>query len=650
MCGFAGWFDSSRSTPRDRLRSVVALMNDTLRHRGPDSSGDWVAAELSLAIGHRRLAILDLTPAGHQPMLTPDGRFVLSFNGEIYNHATVREELSALGWTFRGHSDTETLLYAIASWGATAALQRFVGMFAIAVADVQKGELTLARDRLGEKPLYYGWAGSAFVFGSELKSLRAHPQFSNRLSNTALSLYLNHNYIPGPLSVYEGIFKLDPGTCLTLNLKDLRPGALPTPEPYWRLADHVLPREDLPSEETALSELDRLLRDAVKGQMMADVPLGAFLSGGIDSSLIVAMMQEQSSRPVKTFTIGFEQENFNEAKYARRIADHLRTDHTEMIVSGAEALAVIPKLPTIYDEPFSDSSQIPTCLVSALARKSVTVSLSGDAGDELFSGYPRYSHAERIWKKLARIPRPARSLISRTIDFTPQPVFNAGAAALRPVFSSGMLRSGFPDYMRRLSGMLNAGTVDHIYHDLICRHRVRDLLPNFDNGTTLRTLRDFISEATGRQRMMAFDTVHYLPDDILVKVDRAAMAVSLETRVPLLDHRVVEFAFGLPMELKYKNGQPKWVLRKLLSRRVRLEMFERPKMGFGVPMGEWLRGPLREWGEDLLSVQALRDTGVLNPPAVRRRWEEHIGGQSEDWSYRLWDILMLQAWLKTARA
>src|ERR1041385_8448950 len=404
MCGFAGWFDSSRSSAHDRLRSVALKMNDALRHRGPDSSGDWVSADLSLAIGHRRLAILDLTPAGHQPMLTPDGRFVLSYNGEIFNHLTVREELSGLGWNFRGHTNCRTPRYAIATWGVSAAIRRFIGMFAIAVADAQKGELTLVRDRIGEKPLYYGWAGSAFVFGSELKSLRAHPQFNNELSNTALSLYLNHNYIPGPLSVYEGIFKLDPGTCLTLNLKELRPGAVPAPKPYWRLADHVVPRKEATGEEVSLSELDRLLRDAVKGQMMSDVPLGAFLSGGIDSSLIVALMQEQSARPVQTFTIGFEQEQFNEAKYARRIADHLRTDHTELIVSGAEAMAVIPKLPTIYDEPFSDSSQIPTYLVSALARKSVTVSLSGDAGDELFSGYPRYSHADRIWQKLARIP------------------------------------------------------------------------------------------------------------------------------------------------------------------------------------------------------------------------------------------------------
>jgi asparagine synthase (glutamine-hydrolysing) len=649
MCGFAGWFDSSRSAPHDRLRSVVALMNDTLRHRGPDSSGDWVSSDLSLAMGHRRLAIVDLSPAGHQPMSTPDGRFVLSYNGEIYNHAVVREELSAMGWGFRGHSDTETLLYGIAAWGVRAALQRFIGMFAIAVADVQKAELTLARDRLGEKPLYYGWAGNAFVFGSELKSLRAHPQFNNGLSNTALSLYLQHNYIPGPLSVYEGIFKLDPGTCLTLNLSELRPGSLPKPTPYWRLADHASPRGDAPAEETVVSDLDCLLRDAVKGQMMADVPLGAFLSGGIDSSLIVALMQEQSSRPVKTFTIGFEQEKFNEAMYARRIAEHLHTDHTELMVAGPQALAVIPKLPAIYDEPFSDCSQIPTYLVSELARKSVTVSLSGDAGDELFSGYPRYSFAERIWQKLSRIPRTGRQLISRTIDFTPAPLLNAAAAALRTVVSSNILRFGFADRMRRFSGVLSDASVDEVYYDLLRRHRVPDLLPHFDGKTTLRTLRDFLPGTAGRQRMMAFDTLHYLPDDILVKVDRAAMAVSLETRVPLLDHRVVEFAFRLPMEFKFRNGQPKWILRKLLSQRVPLEMFERPKMGFGVPMGEWLRGPLRDWGEDLLSVQALRGTAVLNPPAVRLRWEQHLNGRC-DWEYELWDILMLQAWLKFARS
>jgi asparagine synthase (glutamine-hydrolysing) len=647
MCGFAGWFDSSRSTAHDRLRSVALKMNDALRHRGPDSSGDWISADLSLAIGHRRLAILDLSPAGHQPMCTPDGRFVLSYNGEIYNHASVREELSALGWTFRGHSDTETLLYAIATWGVSAAIQRFIGMFAIAVADVQMGELTLVRDRLGEKPLYYGWAGSAFVFGSELKSLRAHPHFDNRLSNTALSLYLRHKYIPTPLSVYEGIFKLTPGTCLTLNLRELRPGALPDPAPYWRLADYVLPREDV-AEESSLSELDRLLREAVKLQMMADVPLGAFLSGGIDSSLIVALMQEQSARPVKTFTIGFEQEQFNEAKYGRRIADHLHTDHTEMIVSGAEAMAVIPKLPTIYDEPFSDSSQIPTYLVSALARKSVTVSLSGDGGDELFSGYLRYSDAERIWRKLARIPQPARHLVSKIIDLTPAPLLNAGAAALRTVVPSDLLRSGFANRMQGLSAMISVGNVDEVYYDSIRRSRVRDLLPHFDDRTTLRTLRDFLPGTVGRQRMMAFDTVHYLPDDILVKVDRAAMAVSLETRVPLLDHRVVEFAFRLPMHLKYKDGQPKWIIRKLLSRRVPMEMFERPKMGFAVPLAEWLRGPLRAWGEDLLSRQSLRDTGVLNAPGVRRRWEQHLSGEC-DWHSQLWDILMLQAWLKGAR-
>jgi asparagine synthase (glutamine-hydrolysing) len=647
MCGFAGWFDSSHSCAPDRLLSVVQKMNDALRHRGPDSSGTWVSSDLSLAIGHRRLSILDLSPAGHQPMLTPEGRFVLSYNGEIYNHATVREELSAQGWTFRGHSDTETLLYAIATWGVSAAIQRCIGMFAIAVVDTQKGELTLVRDRLGEKPLYYGWSGNAFLFGSELKSLRAHPQFCNGLSNTALSLYLQHNYIPTPLSVYEGIFKLDPGTRLTLNLNELRPGSLPKPVPYWCLADYVSPRADAPSEETTLADLDQLLRDAVKGQMMADVPLGAFLSGGIDSSLIVALMQEQSARPVKTFTIGFDQEQFNEAKYARRIAEHLCTDHTEMIVSGAEAMAVIPKLPAIYDEPFSDSSQIPTYLVSALARKSVTVSLSGDAGDELFSGYPRYSHAEQIWQKLSSIPRSARPLLSKTIDFAPSSLLNAGATVLRTFVSSEISQSTFADRMRRLSGILKNGSIDQVYYDSVRMYPVNDLLPHFDEITTLCTLRNFLSGTSGRQRMMAFDMVHYLPDDILVKVDRAAMAVSLESRVPLLDHRVIEFAFRLPMNLKYREGQPKWILRKLLSRRVPMEMFERPKMGFGVPMSAWLRGPLRDWSEDLLSVESVRAAGVLDPMAVRRRWNEHLCGQRDDWHYQLWGILMLQAWLQT---
>ncbi|MDD2767544.1 MAG: asparagine synthase (glutamine-hydrolyzing) [Methylococcus sp.] len=665
MCGFTGFID--RSLPAsDRLAETVRRMTGTLRHRGPDDEGLWADPEHGIALGHRRLAIVDLSAAGHQPMLSADGRYVIAFNGEIYNFRELRQRLEAEGATeWLGHSDTEVALAAVHRWGVGKALAAFVGMFALALWDREKKALYLARDRLGEKPLYFGWAGRTFLFGSELKSLRVHPAWTGSIDRGALALYLRHNCVPAPYTIHPGIFKLMPGALLRIEAEraDSCPwasGAVPLPpfdapgcsyRTYWSardIAEQGLAQPFQGTEREAADELDRLLRQAVRGQMVADVPLGAFLSGGIDSSTVAALMQAQSPRPVKTFTIGFREDGYDEAGHARAVAAHLGTEHTELYVSADEALSVIPKLAEVYDEPFGDSSQIPTLLVAQLARRHVTVALSGDGGDELFGGYNRYIWAPEIWRKAGRIPRPIRSAAANLMRLVPPAAWNrlwSAAALLVPP----RLRYAAPgDKLHKLAGALSARQPDDIYLDLVSHWKhPADLVRSAAEPLTALTNPARSPALAGfEQRMLLLDLLSYLPDDILAKIDRAAMSVSLEGRVPLLDHRVVEFAWRLPLSMKIRNGQGKWLLRQVLGRYVPEDLYERPKMGFGIPLDSWLRGPLRDWAEHLIGAERLSRDGLLDPAPIRRAWREHLSGRS-NLAYPLWDVLMFQAWLDT---
>lgn len=665
MCGFAGFLDRSENTSAEALAEIVGRMNDTLFHRGPDDGGVWTDSTACVALGHRRLSILDLSAAGHQPMISRSGRFVVAFNGEIYNHLDIRRELEAgieevdhplfdrphsghqpTAPAWRGHSDTETLLAAVEAFGVGEALKKFVGMFAFALWDRHDKVLYLARDRMGEKPLYYGWQGNILLFGSELKAFKAHPAFRAAIDRDALTLFLRHNYIPAPFTIYQGIKKLPPGTYLALGLHryDNHPVS------YWTARDAVLRGQMQPfagSDEEAVAALDGLLRQAVAGQMMADVPLGAFLSGGFDSTTVVALMQAQSSRPVKTFTIGFNETAFNEAEHAKAVAQHLGTEHTELYVTPEEAMAVIPKLPALYDEPFADSSQIPTFLVSQLARQHVTVSLSGDGGDELLGGYKRYFWAVNLWRRIRYLPTGARAALAALLTLVPPHSWNAVLRGMGFMLPEALRLSMPGDKIHKLASMLGARNPEGIYFDMVSHWKepARVVRGAEEPRTVLNDpvqwaeLRDF------EQRMMYMDMVSYLPDDILVKVDRAAMGVSLETRVPLLDHRVVEFAASLPLSMKMRDGQGKWLLRQVLYRYVPQEIMDRPKMGFGVPVDSWLRGPLKDWAEGLLDRKRLKQEGYFNPALVREKWAEHLSGR-RDRSYYIWDILMFQAWLE----
>ena len=651
-------------------------MSDTLAHRGPDDAGAWVDAAAGLALGHRRLAVLDLSPAGHQPMHSASGRFVIAFNGEIYNHADLRGELQSRGAApaWRGHSDTETLLAGFEHWGIEATLKRAVGMFALALWDRAERRLYLARDRFGEKPLYYGRVGGAFVFGSELKALRAYPGFVNPVSREALRQYFRFMYVPAPLSIYDGIYKLPPGCLLTLTAEGLERGAdlgsvpllhsgasAPSSiretggislRPYWSLGDAVATgaRARLSDEGEALDALEGALREAVRVQSLADVPLGAFLSGGVDSSTIVALMQQQASRPVRTFTVGFEEAGFDESSHARAVARHLGTDHSELFVTAAEARAVIPLLPVMYDEPFADSSQIPTHLVCRAARQQVTVALSGDAGDELFGGYNRYFWAPRIWSRVARLPYPARQALAAALQSA------APSAWDRLLGRAGVVRPG--EKLHKLGRALRGvRSLDDLYWNLVSEWPdPAGLVVSGEGGGSGARGAGSISDYPAREseiadvldpveRMMFRDALGYLPDDILCKVDRAAMAVSLETRVPFLDHRVAELAWRLPVSMKVRGNAGKWALRQILYRHVPRELIERPKAGFALPVGQWLRGPLRDWAEALLDAGRLGREGYLEPGLVRAAWSEHLGGRY-DRIPRVWSLLMFQSWLE----
>jgi asparagine synthase (glutamine-hydrolysing) len=568
---------------------------------------------------------------------------VLSYNGEIYNHEELRAELDSVGGGFdwRGRSDTESLLAALRHWGVEEALKHLNGMFAFALWDSVERVLFLARDRMGEKPLYYGRSGSAFSFGSELKALTVHPQWHGEINRDVLALYMRHNYVPAPWSIHHGIAKLSPAHYLVI-----REGGsnIDTPVCYWDLAavaeSRVTHDDDRPAE--LIESLDKLLRDVVKRRMAADVPLGAFLSGGYDSSIVVAMMQAQSDRPVKTFSIGFHEDEFNEAHHAKAVALHLGTDHTEMYVTPEQAIAVIPKLSTIWDEPFSDSSQVPTYLVSQLAREHVTVSLSGDGGDELFCGYNRYLLGQRLWSKIRLLPRPLRSLLSGMLAKAPGHQLDKIMRLLPPNFRVSSLADRLP----KLAEVINYPDGVSFYRSLISHWKDPEkiVLDSKEPQTLLGSPHLWPKVPGLREQMMFLDQMTYLPDDILTKVDRASMAVSLEARVPLLDHRLVEFAWNVPTKFKYRDGQGKWLLRQVLYRYVPKDIMDRPKMGFGIPIEHWLSGSLRDWGEELLDEKRLREEGFFDAKAVRLMWDEHVSGKRR-WHYYLWDVLMFQAWL-----
>ena len=628
---------------------MVQEMAAAIAHRGPNDAGVWVDTDARIALGHRRLSIVDLSPAGHQPMLSGSGRYVIAFNGEIYNHLDCRASL-AMTTTWRGHSDTETLLAGFDAWGIQATVERCIGMFAFAVWDRQTRTLTLGRDRLGEKPLYYGWQGqgqhAVFLFGSELKALKAHPAFAAGIDRNALCLLMRHNYIPAPYSIYQGIAKLAPGCLLSVSLAQREPKLTR----YWSAANVAVTGCAKPFTGTpgqAVDALEVLLKSAVHQQMMADVPLGAFLSGGVDSSTVVALMQAQSKQRVKTFTIGFNEAGYNEAVHAKAVAAHLGTEHTELYVSAQQALEVIPRLPTLYCEPFSDSSQIPTFLVAQLARQQVTVSLSGDGGDELFCGYNRYLLANRLWQKISLLPPVARRWAARGLTALSPARWNALLGPVQGLLP-GVLRQANPgDKLHKAAGVLASSSVDALYLGLVSHwdDPASVVMGGQEPPTLLSGNTPQLTGLDEIERMMALDALSYLPDDILVKVDRAAMGVSLESRVPLLDHRVVEFAWSLPQAMKLRDGVGKWALRQVLYRHVPKALIERPKMGFGVPIDDWLRGPLRDWAEALLDESRLRREGFFHPAPIRRKWAEHLSG-ARNWQYHLWDVLMFQAWLE----
>ncbi|QKD05216.1 asparagine synthase (glutamine-hydrolyzing) [Mesorhizobium loti] len=648
MCGIVGIVGGAAATSSGSL--TVRRMADRIRHRGPDGDGVWTDAEAGIAFSQRRLAIIDLSSAGAQPMISHSGRYVIVFNGEIYNHVEMRAHLDrqfgAHAW--RGHSDTEVFLATIEELGTKTALELAVGMFAFGVWDRRERTLVLGRDRLGEKPLYYGRVGKTFAFASELKAFQPLPDWRPEIDRNALALMMRHNYIPAPYSIYQGIRKLRPGHFLVLS----DPMHEPRVENYWSASDVAEQGRRDPfqgSPEEAVDEVERHLRRSLEGQMIADVPLGAFLSGGIDSSAVVAVMQSISARPVRTFTIGFNEAGYNEADHAKQVARHLRTDHTELYVSQRDALDVVPQLPGIYCEPFSDSSQIPTFLVSKMARGSVTVALSGDGGDELFSGYTRYALADAFWNKLSRIPVGLRRA-SASLATLPSPeLYNNLAGGIMPLLPRRLRRERVGDKIHKAASVFSLASMDDVYRRLCSHWEPTQIIPGAVEPPTMLTGLEALPDLPGNvERMMYLDIMSYLPDDILVKVDRAAMAVSLETRVPLLDHRLVGFALSLPLSILRAGGQTKWPLRQLLYRHVPKALVERPKMGFGVPIDAWLRGALREWAEALLDERRLREDGFFQPKAIRHAWSEHLSGHRNN-QYLLWDVLMFQSWRETTQ-
>ncbi|HUH59514.1 MAG TPA: asparagine synthase (glutamine-hydrolyzing) [Candidimonas sp.] len=649
MCGITGFFQQHVSDPE--MAANIKLMSARLTHRGPDDSGHWVDDTAGLALGHRRLSILDLSPAGHQPMTSSDGRLVIAFNGEIYNHLDLRRQLGSDGVNpkWRGHSDTETLLACFCAWGVERTLQACVGMFAFALWDRGAKSLTLARDRMGEKPLYWGWQGNVLLFGSELKALKAHPACSAQIDRNSLALLLRHGYIPSPYSIYEGIGKLRPGHMLSIPLASGKPVAMPDSQAYWRLNDVVAAGLAHPfsrSDSDAIDALEAQLSQSINAQMLADVPVGAFLSGGIDSSTIVSLMQAQSSRPIKTFTVGFAEGENDESIHAKAVARHLGTDHTELHVSARDALDVIPKLAAMYCEPLSADSQIPTFLLSQIARKHVAVALSGDGGDELFGGYNRYLNARKVWGQMQRLPLSARRAAAKILRLLPPPAWDRLFEAIKPALPSRLHIAIPGTKAQKLADVLELSSEDAYFSRLTSHWQdPASILIGGNEPPTILTSPEMWPKTDSFEHwMMAMDAQTFLPEEVLVKVDRAAMACSLEARTPMLDHRVVELAWGMPLSMKIRNGQGKWLLRQVLYRHVPKKLIERPKAGFGIPIDAWLRGPLREWAESLLDEKRLTSEGYFHAPPVRTMWLEHLSGRY-NWQYQLWPILVFQAWL-----
>jgi len=650
MCGLAGVIVNNGFS-EGQLTEIGTLMGQRLRQRGPDDAGIWCSVENGVMFSHRRLSIVDVSVAGHQPMLSEHRRYVIAFNGEIYNHLTLRTELSKehLAPNWRGHSDTETLLAAFEAWGVQETLKKTVGMFAIALWDIEQRVLYLARDRLGEKPLFYGWVRGSFVFGSELKALTAYPGFDNPINRDALALYTEFSAVPSPYSIYQDIAKLNPGSILSISTSDIVKRSVHIDE-YWSITEVVNGRRGniFVQEEQAISALDEVLKIAVAEQSRADVPTGAFLSGGVDSTLIVALMQAQSQRQIKSFSVGFDESQFDESPFADAVAKHIGTDHHSIRVTAADAQSVIPLLPTMYDEPFADSSQIPTHLVSKFARKLVTVALSGDGGDELFGGYNRYVRGHTIWNRMRWLPTPLRVAVGTGLHSVPLAVWDLIGQGLYGATGAYKVGGKVQRVAHRLRNVQN---LSELHYDL-----VREWFPSDRvvlGASRLPTRLDDLGFMYGtmpiEERMMLWDTLTYLPDDLLTKVDRASMSTSLEARVPYLDHRVVELSWRLPLQMKIRKGESKWALRQLLYKYVPRELIDRPKAGFTVPIGQWLRGPLRDWAEALISESRLRREGYFNVVAVRRAWQEHLSG-SHDRAGRLWIILMYQAWLEVSHS
>lgn len=652
MCGLTGFVDTTGGLNVENSRELLGQMTDVIRHRGPDDSGAWLDPEAGVAFGFRRLSIVDLSEHGHQPMESPGGRYVMVFNGEIYNYRDIRKEIERyapnIASSIRGHSDTAVLLAAFECWGFEEAIKKTVGMFAIVVLDRQERLLHLCRDRIGEKPLYYGWTKSGFVFASELKSIRRHPEFVADLDPEAIQLYMQRTFIPAPYSVYKNARKLLAGTILTVPLSNSMP--IPKPVPYWSVelaANRGLAHRFEGPDSEAVDELERILTRSVRREMVADVPLGAFLSGGVDSSLVLALMQSSESNPVKTFSIGFENEHLNEAPYAKAVANHLGTDHAELYVSDRDARNVIPLLPAMYDEPFADSSQIPTHLVSKLARSSVTVSLTGDGADELFGGYNAYRLVLSTWNWFGKAPFSGRKATGTLLEHLPWFVTGsflpAVTKAARLPVSGDRIRRLLP---RLAHSLRTSNSALALYESSVCRCIV-PLNPEWARpGLPLQAR--YPGRRGGRpsplEQMLFFDQTGALSDDMLTKVDRASMAVSLETRAPFLDHHIVEWSWTLPTHMKVRDGRGKWILRELLNRHVPLELVDRPKQGFAIPVGDWLRVPLRDWAEELMRPERLKDDGILSPEIVENQWQSFLRSNTQS-APEIWSILMFQQWL-----
>ena len=637
MCGIAGYLGEVKH-PIDCLTKMA----DAISHRGPDNMGVWSDHNPSIGFAHSRLSILDLSSAGNQPMHSSSGNYVIIFNGEIYNHKSLRSELESINQrNWLGHSDTETLLAAIEEWGLKKTLVKAKGMFAIALWDKSSNKLSLACDRIGEKPLYYGWVNNQFVFSSELKSMKVFPEFNNVIDRKSLALFLRFNSIPAPYSIYKDIFKLEPGQIVEINSHSNKLEKYK----FWSLEEvykNGSENKFRGSSIQAINQLENILSEAVSSQMQSDVPLGAFLSGGIDSSTIVALMQSYSNSQVNTFTIGFNSKEFDESKHAEMVSNHLGTYHFNKLVTEKDALDVIPNLPDIYDEPFADSSQIPTYLVSKFAKEKVTVALSGDAGDELFGGYNRYIFSQKMFKNITKTPNSIKKLMSKMMFSLSEENWN--------FILGGLMRnrhSNIGHKIHKTANIVSSKSINDLHFKLISQIQNPSdwLIDSNEYETVFNDNEDRFKELDSVETMMAYDLISYLPTDILTKVDRAAMSVSLETRVPFLDPNVIQFAASIPMEFKIRNGVTKWLLREVLYKHVPKDLIERPKMGFAVPLAEWLRGPLRDWAESLLDEKRLHQEGFFNVEFVRDKWSEHISGR-RNWSHQLWNVLMFQAWLE----